>query len=295
MNVLCTNCQHPAQVAFQVSDLNRHITAETFTYYRCPNCGLIFLSPIPANLGDYYQSDYYPIPASRAALAAAAEGQRYKIDAIRPLKARGKLLEIGASFGAFAYLAQEAGYDTEVIELDRDCCSFIEHTLGIPVFNSGDAATVLKDRGQYDVIALWQVIEHLPTLWALLPVLVQHLAPGGLLVVAAPNPDSLEFRLFGRYWAHLDAPRHLALIPLRTLEQATTRLGLQLVYQTTADREAQICNTYGWKMSLHHLTKIQSLKRPMRALGYALSLALMPIERHGLRGSTYTQIFQKNA
>jgi len=119
--------------------------------------------------------------------------------------------------GSFAYLAQEADYKTEVIEMDKTCCDFIEGVLGIKAINSADIVASLKDRGQYDVIALWQVLEHFPDPWTVLPVLAQHLAPDGILVIATPNPDAFQFRLLRSLWTHIDAPRHVELIPITLL------------------------------------------------------------------------------
>ena len=62
LSAQCRYCQHDAPLLLRVGDVNRHITDEVFSYYRCPNCGLIFIDPIPAKLGDYYSGDYLVIP-----------------------------------------------------------------------------------------------------------------------------------------------------------------------------------------------------------------------------------------
>ena len=45
--------------------------------------------------------------------------------------------------------------------------------------------------------------------------------PGGIILIATPNPSSFAFRLLGRFWPHIDAPRHINLIPESLL---TTKL-----------------------------------------------------------------------
>ena len=42
-----------------------------------------------------------------------------------------------------------------------------------------------------------------------LQLIAGRLAPQGLLIIAIPNNDSLQARLFGPRWLHLDVPRHL--------------------------------------------------------------------------------------
>jgi len=278
-----------------VVDRNRHITDQVFDYYRCPSCQVVFLAPIPENLSDYYQDEYYALPVTVDDLQPSLPDQRYKIDLLRPFKPGGSLLEIGPAAGSFAYLALQAGYHVEVIEMDQACCKFISEKLSIRAICSADPASALDDLGQYDVIALWHVIEHLPSPWDVLPALADHLSPGGILVIAAPNPRAFQFRILRQFWTHLDAPRHLELIPADTLKASLNQVGLKSVFETTTDRGGLGWNTFGWKISLHNLVKDQSLKRLMRGMGLVLTLVFAPIERNDMFGSAYTLVFQKGA
>src|SRR4051812_7000026 len=115
-----------SSIAFIAKDYNRGISNESFNYYKCPNCNLLFQSPIPEDLARYYTDIYYRVPNSVEELAARARPEQYKIEMIQNYILKGKLLDIGASVGAFAYLAKQAGYEAEVIEMDKDCCAFIE-------------------------------------------------------------------------------------------------------------------------------------------------------------------------
>ncbi len=53
------------------------------------------------------------------------------------------------------------------------------------------------------------------------------LQPGGVLVVAVPNSDSLQARVFGDRWFALDLPRHLVHLPAETLVRRLNELGLR--------------------------------------------------------------------
>jgi SAM-dependent methyltransferase len=63
--------------------------------------------------------------------------------------------------------------------------------------------------GSFDVVTMWHSLEHVHRPLAILRAAYQLLVPGGKLVVATPNIDSLPYRLFGRSWFGLDLPRHL--------------------------------------------------------------------------------------
>jgi len=60
--------------------------------------------------------------------------------------------------------------------------------------------------------------------------------PGGIILIATPNPSSFAFRLLGRFWPHIDAPRHINLIPESLLTTKLKDLGFDLVVKTTNDK-----------------------------------------------------------
>src|SRR3990172_3397793 len=213
----CPLCGMPSPLALQTRDYNRRLSAETFCYHRCSACELIFLSPVPADLGVYYPDEYYEVPSSRTELTFRAEVERWKLDLVQRFVRRGRLLEIGPAYGLFAYLAKQAGFEVETIERDARCCRFLEEVAEVKAINSGDVCSVLQTIEPCTVITLWQVIEHLPDPWEVLVAASEQLVPGGILVVATPNPDAFQFKILRRFWAHVDAPRHLELIPVSLL------------------------------------------------------------------------------
>jgi SAM-dependent methyltransferase len=259
-----------------------------FDYYRCSKCGAVSLAPIPADLGRYYPSEYYRLPDSLETLAALAESERYKLDIVVPLQTRGRLLDIGPSMGAFAHLAREAGFEVSTIERDPDCCRFLEGVVGVRAVQSEDPAAALRAEHEFDVITMWHVIEHLPNPWEVIAEATRKLRPGGLLVISAPNPESLQFRLFGRYWMHLDAPRHLQLIPLAEVVDRAASNGLRPALVSTQDQGTLECNPPGWKVSTAHWLTDQSIPVFRWKLGSALALLAKPIDRLGRLGSAYT-------
>ena len=76
---------------------------------------------------------------------------------IHRIEQGGTLLEIGPGTGGFAFLAKRAGFDVRVIEMDQECCDFIEGKLGIEVLNEPET---LGETGgdSFDAIAMWHVL-----------------------------------------------------------------------------------------------------------------------------------------
>src|SRR5512143_1623848 len=122
MTTRCPSCGNVSWKYFETKDRNRKISERSFVYHKCTSCRLIFLHPIPDDLSEYYPHVYYPLPESLETLAKNAAGERYKIELVRRFVESGKLLEIGPATGGFAYLAKQAGFDVEAIEMDSRCC-----------------------------------------------------------------------------------------------------------------------------------------------------------------------------
>jgi SAM-dependent methyltransferase len=273
-------------------DRNRGISAEKFSYHRCPGCGVISLSPVPDELGRYYPSDYIDLRDDTAARARRAEAEQYKLDLVLRVAEGGKLLEIGPGAGGFLDLAQSAGFEVEAVEQNEACCSFLEATVGAHTYCTADPVAVVRQAGPWNVVALWHSLEHLNDPGRVLAAAADALAPGGSVFVATPNPESLQFRLLRSRWTHLDAPRHLHLIPPAALREHSAQSGLRRCTLLFADEGTRNWNAFGWRNSMPNAMPL-ALAKPSTVVGRVTGRLLKPVERRGTRGSTYTAILQR--
>ena len=290
----CPLCGGPAGTAFITTDRNRGITNLRFTYGRCRSCDTLFLLDVPADLGPYYPQEYYRLP-SPTELDQLARAEQYKLDFIRPYAGSGSLIEIGAGFGLFSRAAEQAGYDVTAIEMDARCCEYLTSTVGVRAIRSIDPAAVLPELPRPLVVAMWHVMEHLRDPWRLLDVVAARLAPGGVLAIAMPNPRAVQFRLLRGRWAHVDAPRHLFLIPPATLTARASQLGLETAHVTTTDPAGRHWNRFGWEYAVRRRPASTPSTRLKSMASLALTLLLRPVEEHGLNGAAYTAVFVKPA
>jgi SAM-dependent methyltransferase len=137
------------------------------------------------------------------------------------------------------------------------------------------------------------VLEHLPHPAAALAAAAENLRDGGILALAVPNPHALQFRLLRGHWAHVDAPRHLFLIPLRAVVAQLQARGLELVASTCADPAGRHWNRFGWEYALRIHPARRSGGRLTRLGSGALARLVAPLERSDLRGATYSAVFVK--
>jgi SAM-dependent methyltransferase len=291
----CPLCGGHAPLAYRARDFNCAISDEIFEYASCGACGLVFMTNPPADLGCYYRDDYYPIPAGLAEAQRAAARERHKIELVQQFRRAGRLVEIGPAWGAFSYLAKSAGFEVSAIERSAACCEFMRTTLGIDAVHTADEAAALATLGRVDVVALWQVVEHLLDPWRVLELAASRLNPGGLLVIATPNPGALQFRIFRERWAHLDAPRHVWLIPPHALAARLAAAGLQPVLMSTRAPGGIGLNRFGWVFSIANLLPRGPLRHSAQLIGRAAALAGAPFEAGEGKGCSYTAVFRKPA
>jgi hypothetical protein len=113
--------------------------------------------------------------------------------------------------------------------------------------------------------------------------------------LAAPNPDALQFHILGRYWPHVDAPRHLMLIPSQVLVEKMATLGMKVELMTTTDEGGLGWNVFGWEFFFSNLNAHPRINRVLRLIGRTVAKLLSPIEKSEGKGSAYTMVFRKGA
>lgn len=292
VNATCQNCGSAQSLLYKASDENRRLSKEIFHWVRCGNCGLISLADPPADLGRYYDGGYYEIPDEER-LDQLAARENSKMAAIMPYAKSGRLLEIGPAIGAFSRRASRAGFKVTVIERDARCCEHLRVGGGIDVINADDPVAAMEGLEPFAVIALWHVIEHLRNPFEFLDAAARVLRPGGLLVLAAPNPEAWQFTVMGSRWPHLDAPRHLHILPAQALVENCARLGLEKLRLVTDDEDARSWNRFGWQRMLMNRLPGRLGQIAGFVAGAILSALFSPFECGPMRGSAYTLTFQK--
>lgn len=294
--ITCRSCgSHSTNKYLLSKDLNQEKDNNLFSYYLCDNCESIFLHPIPNNLGFYYGQDY-PAYATNKSICINDDLEYGKLEFIKQYVSSGKLVEIGPAAGRFLSVANSAGYNVLGIEQDIDCVDYIKKTLNLDVKHTDKPNDeLLQLTADNDVIVAWHVIEHLQDLRGFAYAASQALRkPNGIIVISAPNPKAWSFKLFRQYWVHLDAPRHLTLIPVHALDDLMTEQGLERIACTFNDAVGLQLNRMGWQLSLMNMSRNKKIRKPWLAkLGRILSIAMIFLDKMSNRGAAYTVVYRK--
>lgn len=216
---------------------DKSVSQETFTIQQCAACGFQFTNPRPeaASIGKYYESDAYVSHNSaaqglvnRVYKAARYFTVRRKVALITKLNGGqpGRLLDYGCGTGHFLAQARRTGWQVAGLEPNPRARRDAAARVGQPIQEPAALATLPP--GSFDSITLWHVLEHVHALNETLTQLIGKLTPGGRLLLAVPNPDSLDAQHYRQDWAAYDVPRHLYHFVPATMRQLLARHGLRL-------------------------------------------------------------------
>jgi 2-polyprenyl-3-methyl-5-hydroxy-6-metoxy-1,4-benzoquinol methylase len=138
-----------------------------------------------------------------------------------------KLLDIGCGTGYFPAHMKQKGYQVAGVEVDPKAREFAKKEFGLTVYTP-EEFLMNKIEGEFNVITLWHVLEHLDDFNLYLERMLGHLAPGGALVIALPNCTALDARFYKAFWAGYDVPRHLWHFTPSTLKTLAEKHGLMI-------------------------------------------------------------------
>lgn len=246
-----------------------------WNYVRCSRCKLIFLSPRPTfeDIGKAYtiypthHSEVLPRTLLRrwrsyakGGYLANRFGYTKNVGVVQRLSGwfihlhpgwseyingnvmylsksrKGRVLDVGCGAGETLTELRQLGWKAEGVEPDTKAAT-VARGKGLKVW-TGELADQRFPQDRFDAVIISHVIEHVHNPVGLLAECARVLKPGGQLVVATPNAESLGARYFGRHWRVLEPPRHLTVFSQRTLELAAQQANLSVLESKTTVRGA---------------------------------------------------------
>ncbi|MBF5042716.1 class I SAM-dependent methyltransferase [Aggregicoccus sp. 17bor-14] len=136
-----------------------------------------------------------------------------------------RLLDVGAYCGYFVDVAREAGYAAEGLELSRWAAEQAR-SLGLTVHGETLAQRAARG-GSYDVLTLWDVVEHFADPREELRQAFRLVRPGGRIFLSTIDAGSLVARLLGAHWPWL-MDMHLFYFDRTTLGALLEEVGFRV-------------------------------------------------------------------
>ena len=189
------------------------VSKETFQLHYDSDYAMWHTAPKPKeeNLEQYYQSTAYisHTDGRRGLFEKSYQWVKSymlsrKRKLIRHYAPKGKtLLDIGAGTGAFLKHCKDHNWKAEGVEPNPDARARATDK-EVRIMSS-----LNEVHGNYDVITLWHVLEHVYDLDEQLEWIKAHLDAAGTVFVAVPNYESYDAHYYQTQWAAYDVPRHL--------------------------------------------------------------------------------------
>ena len=247
------------------SGQRRLFTKFAYELVECRDCGLTYVANPPdiEALQRTYsvEADYHRAlldPSSAATRRQTAIARRHAAILRQTIRdgRNLRLLDIGCSSGFFLNEAREAGFAVEGVELSPDTADFARSHFGLTV-HTGTLDSGPFAPKSFDVVTLFDVIEHVPDPLRELAGIRQLLKPGGVILQATPNIDGLfprlSLKLANRldYWPHPEPPHHLFQFSTRTLGEMLEKAGFEPLrtWQTRIDLAYSFGTPGSWKAS----------------------------------------------
>lgn len=191
----CPNCKGKGKI--------QRLIKSKFNIYFCSNCFNGFTYPRPLHIENYYHERYW---TSSNILGCFKNFifyifQKRRVAWIINSLPGGKILDVGSGEGIFAASLPKT-YKVDSLEPP-----------GSKVKNKSIIKMDLlkwTTNKKFDAICFWESLEHMPCPEEYLKKAYKLLNKNGKLFIEFPRFNSLESKLFGKNWFHLDTPRHLA-------------------------------------------------------------------------------------
>lgn len=253
---------------------------EPFRVVRCGRCGMVYVNPRLSSerLHEMYQEEYWSSDRAKEFGYASylAERDNYertyrrRVSTIERYRAEpGRVLDVGCAAGFFLSVMREKGWDTSGIEISKPMVDYARDTLGLPDVRHGDLTNLEIEETGYDVVTMWDVIEHLEDPRVHLQAVRRGLRDDGLLVLETQDVSSRFARLMGRKWQHYKHEEHLYHFDPDTLGRLLDEMGFEVLENTPR---------HGGKyVSMHFIVErvgrihpvLTTLASPLRLLGDA--------------------------
>lgn len=197
---------------------------------------------MPDNLDFYYENYHGGRHGTTADFCAARRVRWLEKSFGENTNSPRRVLDVGCGEGTFLLHARRRGWQTVGVETSRadlkNSDLEIHETLA-RVENSHGA-------NSFAAITLWHVLEHLENPRESLKEIYKLLAPDGKLLIAVPDANGFQAKIFGADWLHLDAPRHLYHFNSKSLAMLLRQCGFQI--ERNRHREFEY-DLLGWSQS----------------------------------------------
>jgi 2-polyprenyl-3-methyl-5-hydroxy-6-metoxy-1,4-benzoquinol methylase len=197
--------------------VSNYVEAYRFNMSICQECKLIFCNPYPNNeqLYAYYNSKMKSFENEffRESFENRVKLFQPRVELIKNYKTEGSLLDIGSAIGIFieALSQNKTNFDVTCCDISKEACEELS--------NKYPEYKVLNDNffnidavNKFDVISMWDTLEHIVDQNLLLNKIYDLLKDDGILIFSTPNTKSFEWEIAKEQHIQILPPGHVNLM-----------------------------------------------------------------------------------
>lgn len=194
--------------------------------YRCPQCSLCRVTPIPGSLAEVYEDAY------TAELGADRKNRRLAPDYFKKIadflpRGRFRFLEVGGAYGWLAQIVRER-FDADVVLLEPGRTAVRQASERGLAAEAGFVESY-QPEVLFDVVCAAHVIEHVDNLESFLRACHRILKPAGLLILLTPNASAWKLARYGRSWGWAVPTQHTHFLSRSSAGMLVDRAGFETV------------------------------------------------------------------
>ena len=247
-----------------------------FSIVRCTNCKMVYVNPRLKDdiIRDIYKKNYFI--KKDYSFSDFGYGNYELTNYLRDktfnswyaefapflLVHQGKAMDVGCATGRFLNILKNKGWDTNGIELDVDIYNALI-AKGFRVKNIPVEDYELNER--YDLITLFDVIEHITHLDDCFKKLNLMLSDKGSIVMVTPNIASIQKKIFGRKWFQFKPWEHISYFSPETMQRLAEKFGFKIIHLSE-------CGQYADLSFVHHRLLRYGFNRTATILKMFLSM-----------------------
>lgn len=228
----CQNCGScEAKLIYEFSSGN---------YVKCIQCDLVSVEPLPGYDQMLARSKFWASEHHKKDVKVkqhySREFQNFAFkeyfEEMSSYKRTGKVLDIGCGIGSFIHAAERRGWDAYGVDIGPSISIAKKHNLKV---YEGRLQDVWFPENYFDVLTMFDVIEHIYNLDDLFISIKEKLRRNGLLVIKTPNFNSISSKLLGRNWSAVQPLDHVTLFSKKTLRSYLGKRGFSTIESRTID------------------------------------------------------------